>query len=58
MSLSAEVRMRVEYNVKERRRLKSIVKKQDELLKARDGEIEDLRAHMLLKETEAAEATH
>ncbi|GJV20767.1 hypothetical protein Tco_1369787 [Tanacetum coccineum] len=33
MSLSAEVRMRAEYNVKERRRLKSIVEKQDELLK-------------------------
>ncbi|GKC44443.1 hypothetical protein Tco_1062165 [Tanacetum coccineum] len=32
MSLSAEVRMRAEYNVKERRRLKSVVEKQDELL--------------------------
>ncbi|GJX60220.1 hypothetical protein Tco_0291610 [Tanacetum coccineum] len=57
MSLSAEVRMRAEYNVKERRRLKSVVEKQDELLKARDGEIEDLKAQLLLKETEAAEAT-
>ncbi|GKB54290.1 hypothetical protein Tco_0905043 [Tanacetum coccineum] len=54
---SAEVRMRVEYNVKERRRLKSVVEKQDELLKTRDGEIEDLKAQLLLKETEAAEAT-
>nr|GEZ47502.1 hypothetical protein [Tanacetum cinerariifolium] len=45
MSLSAEVRMRVEYNVKERRRLQSVVEKQDELLKAKDGEIENLKAH-------------
>ncbi|GJW52654.1 hypothetical protein Tco_0096739 [Tanacetum coccineum] len=58
MSLSIEVRMRAEYNVKERRRLKSVVEKQDELLKARDGEIEDLKAQLLLKEIEAAEATH
>ncbi|GKC98191.1 hypothetical protein Tco_1168466 [Tanacetum coccineum] len=57
MSLSAEVRMRAEYNVKERKRLKPVVEKQDELLKARDGEIEDLKAQLLLKETEAAEAT-
>ncbi|GJV74055.1 hypothetical protein Tco_1494050 [Tanacetum coccineum] len=49
--------MRAEFNVKERRRLKSVVEKQDELLKARDGEIEDLKAQLLLKETEAAEAT-
>ncbi|GJY19744.1 hypothetical protein Tco_0391235 [Tanacetum coccineum] len=57
ISLSAEVRMRTEYNVKERRRLKSVVEKQDELLKAKDGEIEDLRAQLLLKEIEAVEAT-
>ncbi|GKA25798.1 hypothetical protein Tco_0711907 [Tanacetum coccineum] len=57
ISLSAEVRMRNKYNVKERRRLKSVVEKQDELLKARDGEIEDLKAQLLLKETEAVEAT-
>ncbi|GKF10229.1 hypothetical protein Tco_0048155, partial [Tanacetum coccineum] len=57
MSLSAEVRMHAEYNIKERRRLKSVIKKQDEMLKARDGEIENLKAHLLLKETEAAEAT-
>ncbi|GKE82322.1 hypothetical protein Tco_1552322 [Tanacetum coccineum] len=57
MSLSAEVRMHAEYNVKERRRLKSVVEKQDELLKAKDGEIKDLKAQLLLKETEAAKAT-
>ncbi|GJX31829.1 hypothetical protein Tco_0241684 [Tanacetum coccineum] len=55
MSLSAEVRMQAEYNIKERRRLKSVVEKKDELLKARDEEIENLKARMLLKEAEAAE---
>ncbi|GKE50158.1 hypothetical protein Tco_1481416, partial [Tanacetum coccineum] len=54
--LSVEVRMRAEYNVKERRRLKSVVEKQDELLKARDREIEDLKAQLLLREAEDAEA--
>nr|GEU51757.1 G-type lectin S-receptor-like serine/threonine-protein kinase LECRK3 [Tanacetum cinerariifolium] len=56
MSLSAKVRMRAEYNVKERRRLKSVVEKQDELLKAKDGEVKNLKAQLLLKEAEAAEA--
>ncbi|GJZ27917.1 hypothetical protein Tco_0572564 [Tanacetum coccineum] len=58
MSLSAEVRMRAEYNVKERWRLKSIVEEKDVLLKARDEEIGNLKAQMLLKEAEAAEAIH
>ncbi|GKG39024.1 hypothetical protein Tco_0460736, partial [Tanacetum coccineum] len=44
MSLSAKVRMRAEYNVKERRRLKYVVEKQDELLKVRVGEIDNLQA--------------
>nr|GEZ14659.1 hypothetical protein [Tanacetum cinerariifolium] len=56
MSLSAEVRMRAEYNVRERRRRKSVVEKKDELLKARDEEIKNLKARMLLKEAKAAEA--
>ncbi|GJQ91042.1 hypothetical protein Tco_0002181 [Tanacetum coccineum] len=56
MSLSAEVRMRAEYNIKEKRRLKSVVEEKDELLKARDEEIKNLKAQMLLKEAEAAEA--
>ncbi|GKB26188.1 hypothetical protein Tco_0865589 [Tanacetum coccineum] len=56
MYLSAEVRMRAEYNVKERRRLKSVVEKQDEILKIREGEIENLKARLLLREAEAAEA--
>nr|GEV69974.1 RNA-directed DNA polymerase, eukaryota, reverse transcriptase zinc-binding domain protein [Tanacetum cinerariifolium] len=56
MSLSAEVRMRSEYNVKERRRLKSVVENQGELLKAREEEIKGLKARLLLKEAKAAEA--
>ncbi|GJT51630.1 hypothetical protein Tco_0977787 [Tanacetum coccineum] len=56
MCLSVEVRMRVEYNVKEKRRLKSVVERQDELLKVREGEIENLKAQLLLSETEAAKA--
>ncbi|GJW88824.1 hypothetical protein Tco_0164164 [Tanacetum coccineum] len=56
MSLSAEVRMRAEYNVKERRRLKSVVEMQDELLKVREGEIDNLKAQLLLREAEAARA--
>nr|GEW25398.1 reverse transcriptase domain-containing protein [Tanacetum cinerariifolium] len=56
MSLSAEVRMRAEYNIKEMRRLKFFVDEQTELLKVRDREIENLKAQLLLKEAEAAEA--
>ncbi|GJZ26320.1 hypothetical protein Tco_0570573 [Tanacetum coccineum] len=56
MSLSAKVRMRAEYNVKETRRLKSVVERQDELLKVREGEIENLKTQLLLREAEAAEA--
>ncbi|GJY39263.1 hypothetical protein Tco_0425627 [Tanacetum coccineum] len=56
MSLSVKVRMRVEYNIKEKRRLKSVVDEQAELLTVREGEIENLKAQLLLKEAEAAEA--
>ncbi|GJQ93395.1 hypothetical protein Tco_0004534 [Tanacetum coccineum] len=55
ISLSAEVRMCVEYNVKEKRRLKSVVDRQAELLKVREGEIENLKAQLLLREEKAAE---
>ncbi|GKB07597.1 hypothetical protein Tco_0835881, partial [Tanacetum coccineum] len=51
-----EVRMRAEYNVKERRRLKSVVEKQGELLKAKEEEIESVKAQLLLKEEKAAKA--
>ncbi|GJW34272.1 hypothetical protein Tco_0054304, partial [Tanacetum coccineum] len=54
MSLSAEVRMRAEYNIKEKRRLRSTVDEKDELLKVREREIENLKAQLQLKEAEAA----
>ncbi|GJR69072.1 hypothetical protein Tco_0015137 [Tanacetum coccineum] len=56
MALSAEVRMHAEYNIREKRRLKSVVEEKDKLLKTRDEEIENLKAHMSFKEAEAAEA--
>ncbi|GJZ62979.1 hypothetical protein Tco_0619400 [Tanacetum coccineum] len=56
VALSAEVRMRAEYNIKEKKKLRSVVDEQTELLKVRDGEIENLKAQLLLKEAEAAKA--
>ncbi|GJZ44065.1 hypothetical protein Tco_0591320 [Tanacetum coccineum] len=56
MSLSAEVRMRAEYNIKEKRRLNSVVEGKNSLLKAKDEEVESLKAQLLMKEAEAAEA--
>ncbi|GJW13513.1 hypothetical protein Tco_0017646 [Tanacetum coccineum] len=53
---SAEVRMSIEYNIREKRRLKSVVEERAELLKVREKEVEDLKAHLLLKEAEATEA--
>ncbi|GKD75982.1 hypothetical protein Tco_1334264, partial [Tanacetum coccineum] len=58
VSLSAEVRMRAEYNIKEKRKLKTVVDEQADLLKVRKGEIESLRAQLLLKEAEATEVIH
>nr|GEY27166.1 hypothetical protein [Tanacetum cinerariifolium] len=56
ISLNAEVRMCVEYNIREKRKLRAVVDEQAELLKTKDGEIESLKAQLLLKEAEAAEA--
>ncbi|GJY41519.1 hypothetical protein Tco_0428789 [Tanacetum coccineum] len=56
--LNAEVGMRAEYCLSERRRLESECEKQAELLKVRDAEIESLKAQLLLKETEASEVVH
>nr|GEW64651.1 hypothetical protein [Tanacetum cinerariifolium] len=56
MSLRAEVPMRAEYNIRERRRLDSIVEERDALLKAKDEEVGSLKAQLVLKEAEAAEA--
>nr|GEY58597.1 hypothetical protein [Tanacetum cinerariifolium] len=44
ISLSVEVRMRAEYNIKERGRLKSVVEEKDSLLKSREQEVTDLDA--------------
>nr|GEY76946.1 reverse transcriptase domain-containing protein [Tanacetum cinerariifolium] len=56
ISLNAEVRMRDEYNSKEKRKFRAVVDDQVELLKVKDGEIESLKAQLLLKEAEAVEA--
>nr|GEX14386.1 hypothetical protein [Tanacetum cinerariifolium] len=56
MSLSAEVRMHAEYNIREKMRLKSVVKKKNQFLKARDEEIKNLKARLLLNEAEATKA--
>nr|GEX15089.1 hypothetical protein [Tanacetum cinerariifolium] len=53
---TAEVRIHAEYNVKEKRRLKYVVENQGELLKDREEEIESLKARLLLKEADVAEA--
>nr|GFD02073.1 hypothetical protein [Tanacetum cinerariifolium] len=44
-----------EYNVKEKRRLMSVVERQVKLLKVREGEIEHLKSQLSLRETKAAE---
>nr|GEY78711.1 hypothetical protein [Tanacetum cinerariifolium] len=49
ISLSAEVRMRAEYNIREKRRLRSVVDEQAELLK---GEVVVLRDHSATLEKE------
>nr|GFB63689.1 hypothetical protein [Tanacetum cinerariifolium] len=56
ISVSAEVRMRAEYHIKEKRRLKAVVREKNQVLKARDEKIDNLKATLLLKEAEATEA--
>ncbi|GJU14131.1 hypothetical protein Tco_1136527 [Tanacetum coccineum] len=56
MSLSAKVRIRAEYNIKEKRRLNSVVEGKNSLLKAKVKEVESLKAQLLVKEAKAAEA--
>ncbi|GKB37002.1 hypothetical protein Tco_0881944 [Tanacetum coccineum] len=56
VTLGTEVRMRAEYNVREKRKLKFVVEEKDILLEAKDKEIESLRAQLLVREAEAAEA--
>nr|GEZ84259.1 hypothetical protein [Tanacetum cinerariifolium] len=61
ISLIAEVRMRAEYNIKEKRRLKSVVEEKDVLLKSRSKKIElevkvtDLAASVKVREQEVAD---
>nr|GFB35252.1 hypothetical protein [Tanacetum cinerariifolium] len=43
---------------REKRKLRAVVDEQAELLKAKDGEIESLKAQLLLKEAEAAKAIY
>ncbi|GJS85258.1 hypothetical protein Tco_0751799 [Tanacetum coccineum] len=50
--------MCAEYNIKEKRRLRSAVDEKDELLKVREKEIKNLKAQLLLKEAKATEAIH
>nr|GEV29487.1 hypothetical protein [Tanacetum cinerariifolium] len=56
MSLSAEVSMHAEYNIKENRRLASFIKEKNQLLKSRDELIKNLKAQLLLKQAEAADS--
>ncbi|GJT89770.1 hypothetical protein Tco_1078615 [Tanacetum coccineum] len=56
MSLSAEVRMHAEFNIRERRRLSAVVEEKNLLLKTRDKEVANLKAQLLVKEAEATEA--
>nr|GFA14544.1 transposase (putative), gypsy type [Tanacetum cinerariifolium] len=56
ISLSAEISMRAECHIKEKRRLKAIVEEKDQVLKARDEEIKNLKARLLFKEAKAAKA--
>nr|GFD32887.1 hypothetical protein [Tanacetum cinerariifolium] len=52
--LNAKVKIRIEYCLSERNRLESKCESQVDLLKAKDVEIENLKAQLLLKEAEAA----
>ncbi|GKA53464.1 hypothetical protein Tco_0746779, partial [Tanacetum coccineum] len=54
--LNTKVRMRIEYCLSERKRLEFECEKEADLLKARDEEIKNLKAQLLVKETEATEA--
>ncbi|GKB75207.1 hypothetical protein Tco_0942102 [Tanacetum coccineum] len=56
MSLSAEVRMRAEFNIRERRRLSAVVEEKNLLLKTRDEEVADLKAQLLVKQAKATKS--
>ncbi|GKG63119.1 hypothetical protein Tco_0638766, partial [Tanacetum coccineum] len=50
--LNVKVRMRTKYSLSERKRLENECEKQTFLLQSKDGEIERLKAQLLLKEAE------
>ncbi|GKA41029.1 hypothetical protein Tco_0733622 [Tanacetum coccineum] len=56
MSLSAEVRMRSEFIIREKRRFSVVVEEKNLLLKTRDEEVANLKAQLVVKEAKAAEA--
>ncbi|GJT19045.1 hypothetical protein Tco_0877751, partial [Tanacetum coccineum] len=56
VSLSAEIRIRAEYNIKEKSKLRAVFEEKDILLKAKGEEVDSLKAQLLVKEMEAAEA--
>ncbi|GJZ29108.1 hypothetical protein Tco_0573755 [Tanacetum coccineum] len=58
MSLSAEVRMRAEFNTRERRRLSAVIEEKNLLLKTKDEEVVNLKAQLLVNEAEATEVIH
>ncbi|GKF69659.1 hypothetical protein Tco_0202716, partial [Tanacetum coccineum] len=57
LSLSFEVRMRVEYNILEKRKWRSLAEEKNILLEAKDKEIEDLKSQLLKAKEESAEVT-
>ncbi|GJW41846.1 hypothetical protein Tco_0070645 [Tanacetum coccineum] len=55
LSLSSEVRMRVEYNILEKRKWRSIAEEKNVLLEVKDKEIEDLKSQLLKAKEESTE---
>ncbi|GKD07376.1 hypothetical protein Tco_1187061 [Tanacetum coccineum] len=53
LSLSSEVRMRAEYNILEKRKWKSLAEEKDNLLGAKNKEIEELRSQFLKAKEES-----
>ncbi|GJW84672.1 hypothetical protein Tco_0157817 [Tanacetum coccineum] len=56
--LSAEVKLRSEHNLRERKKFERKCARQIDLLKEKDTEIASLKAQLSLKEAEAAKAIH
>ncbi|GJX38865.1 hypothetical protein Tco_0252168 [Tanacetum coccineum] len=56
LSLSSQVRMRVEYNILEKRKWKSLSEEKNNLLQVKDKEIEELRSQLLQAKGEVTSA--